>query len=119
MMAGGGMTASGVLHEYMQDAWAEALDLSRTELDSRLAAGETHYSIALDLGLSVDEFAALMSEVRAEAIAAAVADGALTQAQADGMLQRMPGGRMGGGRGNGTCPMRPGNTAPTQAAPQS
>jgi hypothetical protein len=114
-MAGRGMMGGGVLHEYMQDAWAEALGLTREDLDSRLAAGEMHYSIALALGLTVDEFTALMSEVRAGAIAAAVADGALTEAQADWMLQRMP----GRGLGNGNCPMHPQNTAPSQAAPQS
>jgi hypothetical protein len=86
--------------------------LAREDLDSRLAAGETHYTIALELGLTVNEFTALMAEVRADAIAAAVADGALTQAQADWMVQRTPGRGPGRGMGNGTCPMFPGNTAP-------
>jgi hypothetical protein len=105
---GTGMMGGGVLYAYMQDAWAEALGLTREDLDSRLAAGEMHYAIALELGVTAEEFPALMAEVRAEAVAAAVADGALTQAQADWMLQRTP----GRGMGNGACPMFTGNTAP-------
>lgn len=120
MMGSGGMgrgmmRGGGVLYEYMQDAWADALDLTREELDSRLAAGEMHYAIALDLGVTAEEFPALMTEVRAAAVAAAVADGALTQAQADRMLAHTPGQGMGGG----ACPMHPAITQPSQAAPQS
>jgi hypothetical protein len=105
----------GILHEYMQDALAEALGLTRAELDSRVAAGERHFDIAADLGLTPDEFVALMTAARAQAIEAAMADGAITQAQADWMLQRTP----GRGPGFGNCPMHPSNTQPSQAAPQS
>lgn len=123
MMGGGGpgMHGSGRhmpgggLHRYMQDALAEALGLSRAELDSRLAAGETHSSIASELGFTPDEFAGLMRQARAEAIAAAGADGAISQEQADWMLERRPGLRQGGGPGS--CPMHPGRAPAAQDGP--
>lgn len=124
MMGGGGPgmrgngwhMPGGGLHQSMQDALAEALGLSRAELDSRLAAGETHYSIASELGFTPDEFAGLMTQARAEAIAAAVANGAISQEQADWMLEGGPGLRQG--RGPGICPMHPGRAPAAQDAPQ-
>jgi hypothetical protein len=110
--------AGGPLHEYMHDALAQALGLTRDEFEAQLAAGETPWTIAVAQGLTVDEFAALMSAARAEALDAAVADGALTQEQADWMLAHpMGGSRLGAGRGygrgygpgdgTGICPMHP------------
>jgi hypothetical protein len=59
--------------------------------------------IALSTGLTVDQFRTLMVETRSQAIDQAVADGTLTQTQADWMSQRgagqMAGGQMGNGRG--------------------
>lgn len=107
----------GPIHEYMHDALAEALGLTRDEFEAQLAAGETPWTIAEAQGLTTDEFAALMTAARADALAAAVAEGAITQAQADWMLTRpmgagmMGSGRMGAGRGlgygPGNCPMHP------------
>lgn len=111
---------TGPMHEAMLNALAEGLGLSRTELDSRLAAGETPYTIALAEGLTAEEFTALMQTARAEAVAQAVEDGTLTQEQADWMLSHNMGGMMNGqggmmngqgqGRGmmngtDGTCPL--------------
>ncbi len=112
----------GPMHEYMHDALAQALGLSRDEFEAQLAAGETPWTLAEAQGLTTDEFTALMTTARAEALAAAVADGALTQEQADWMLSHqmgagMWGGGMMGGRGygrgfgpgdgTGICPMHP------------
>jgi hypothetical protein len=115
-----GMTG-GPMHEYMHDALSEALGLTRDEFEAQLAAGETPWTIAEAQGLTADEFTALMTEARAEALAAAVADDAITQEQADWMLSHQMGGgmlgagRMGAGRGQGygpglgrgDCPMHP------------
>jgi hypothetical protein len=55
------------MHETMQTALAEGLGLTRAELDSRLAAGETPAQIAEDLGLSREDFLAVLTEARAAA----------------------------------------------------
>lgn len=103
-MMGGLQRGGGLLHDYMLDAFAEALDLPRATLDERVAAGETLYDIAVAQGLSQADFVTLMQTARDTALDQAVADGALTQEQADWM-------RSHGGRGN--CPHR----APAEAAP--
>ena len=98
----------GVLHDYMISAYADALGISVDDLNSRLAAGETMYQIALDKGLTQDEFSSLMQDARSMALDAAVADGVISQDQADWMNSRGfgRGGMMGGyGYGNGDCPM--------------
>ena len=84
----------GPLHDLMHDAIAEGLGLTRTELDSRIAAGETPYEIAEAEGLTQAEFFQVMTEARQTALEEAVAQGLLTQEQADWMLDRM-GGRGG------------------------
>jgi hypothetical protein len=122
MMRGGGMMGGrgmmpgwtgdyGPMHDAMFDALAEALGLTRAELDSRVAAGETPHQIAAAEGLSPDEFAALMTSAREAAIEQAVADGLFTREQADWMLSHM------GGRGfrnsPGGCPFHGGAAVPT------
>ncbi len=109
-MAGGMMNyyrdgGFGPMHDAMRDAIAEGLGLTREELDSRIASGETPYEIAQAQGLTQQEFAQLMVEARQTAIEQAVADGLLTQEQADWMLSHMGGrgGRLGPGAGG--CPM--------------
>lgn len=126
---GGGPGMGGPMHEAMLNALAEGLGLTRTELDARMAAGETPHTIALAQGLTDEEFWALMQAARATAIAQAVAAGTLTQAQADQMLSHNMAGGMGMGasmnagagmgagmRGNmmgtGTCPYMAATPAP-------
>ncbi len=110
-MQGAGMTGTqdGILHDEMIAAYAARFGLSVETLNNRLAAGETMSQIAFSQGLTLTEFRSLMVEVRAQAIAKAVENGDLTQAQANWMNQR--GTRMGGGRGmqgaglaGGNCP---------------
>lgn len=96
----------GVLHPYMVAAFAARLNLSVEQVESALAAGQTLYQIALANGVSAEQFPALMTEVRQAAIRAALADGVITQAQADWMLARGQGrgrGGMMGGAGRGAC----------------
>jgi hypothetical protein len=60
--------------------------------------------IAASKGLTAEQFTALMTDARTQAIDQAVKDGKLTQAQADWMKQRGAaayGGMMGAGRGRG------------------
>lgn len=97
----------GLLHEYMDKALANALGLTVDEFESRRAAGETFYQIALSKGFTAEQIPALMLDARAKALQAAVADGVITQEQADWMNARGfgRGGGMGFYGGNGACPM--------------
>jgi hypothetical protein len=95
---------TGLLHDYFVAALADRLDMTVEAVEASLAAGDTLYDIALDAGIAETEIPALLLEVRQAALQAAVADGVLTQAQADWMSTRM------GRRGQGStqsfgCPM--------------
>lgn len=112
-MAGGGLQ-DGLLHDEMIAVFSEKLGISVDDLNARLAAGETLYAIALAEGLTAEEFTTLMTDARNQAIDQAVAEGTLTQTQADWMKSRTtmmgsgtPGTRGSGGMrgqfGTGTC----------------
>lgn len=118
MMSG---TQQGLLHDEMVIVVAEKLGITVEDLNARLADGETMYSVAIAEGLSNDEAIALMADARSQAIDQAVANGDLTQAQADWMKTRsqfmgangangatgtrgmMGGARGANGTGTGTC----------------
>ncbi|MFH2040585.1 MAG: hypothetical protein ABIJ65_14225 [Chloroflexota bacterium] len=94
-------TGEGVLHDALIAVFAEELGVSVEDLNASLLSGETLADIAFEKGLTVDEFQALMTDARAQAVAQAVSDGTLTQEQADWMAQRGGGRMMGAGRGQG------------------
>jgi hypothetical protein len=85
---------TGTLHEYMEKALAEKLNISLETLEAQFETGKSLYQIALDNGIAQADLPAFMLEVRTMALTAAVADGVITQVQADWMIQR-------GGRGMG------------------
>ena len=87
----------GPLHDYMINAMADALGIAPSDFEARHDAGQTAYQIALDLGISADKIPALLSGARAAALDKAVADGVITQQQADWMKSR------GAGMGTGNC----------------
>jgi hypothetical protein len=97
---------SGILHDYLVAALADALNLTTADVDARLTAGETMYQIALEEGIAPTDIPTLLVEVRTNAVNAAVADGVLTQAQADRNLRHglhgNGSGMMRGGTGTGT-----------------
>ena len=97
----------GPMHDYMLQGFAEAFGLTVEELQAKLDAGETIYSIAEAQGMTLAQFREMMTQVRTDAINQAVADGLITQAQADWMLERMAQGGFGRGFGAGAggCPM--------------
>lgn len=101
MMGGRGIGADdGVMHDQMIAAFAEKFGMTVEDLEGRLENGETMSQIASEKGVTVEDFFSLMTEVRNQAVDQAVADGTLTQEQADWMKQR--GAGMGGrGRGMG------------------
>jgi hypothetical protein len=85
MMGGWGSGSYAPMHDTMLQAVAEALGMQPDELQERLANGETMWQIAEAQGLSADEFRSLMSDARSKALEKAVADGVITQEQADWM----------------------------------
>jgi hypothetical protein len=99
---------TGLLHDYMEKALADKLGIPLATIQAQFDAGKTLYQIALENGITQAGLPALMLEVRTAAIKAAVADGVITQAQADKML-RVAGRGMGfgmmygAGRGVGPC----------------
>lgn len=104
-MMGGNRTGTvGPLHEYMIAAFAEALGLTPEELETRHNAGETMWQIAESQGISQEEFGTLWTEARTAALEQAVADGVITQEQADWMIQHMAQRQAAGfGPGSGAC----------------
>lgn len=95
--AGSGLIA--VDEDAMHAAIAGALGISVDELEGALAAGETPATLALELGVDFAEVRAAMDAVHEVAIAQAVADGLITQEQADWILSHR--GGQNGQQGNG------------------
>ncbi len=94
-------TQVGFMHDYMEKALAEKLNLPLATVEAEFDAGKPLYQIALDHGIAQADLQAFMLAVRTQAVYAAVADGLLTQTQADRMLRRGYGGGMGYGMTNG------------------
>lgn len=92
----------GLLHDEMIAVYAQKLGISVDDLNARLTKGETMAQIASSKGLTADQFTTLMADARSQAIAQAVKDDSLTQAQADWMNQRGAGMAAGGRRMRGT-----------------
>jgi hypothetical protein len=93
----------GPMHEYMINAFAQALSMDTGVLEAQVDQGKTMWQIAQDQGLSDEEISDLMVEARTEALKQMVADGVISQEQADWMLNRM--NQMGTyGGGFGSCP---------------
>ena len=111
MMGGRGYKFSqneGLLHDYILSAFANAVGLSVDQVNTRLANGETLRDIAIAQGTTVADLPALANQVRQDALNQAVADGVLTQTQADNLLQKMnnnPSFGFGPGFGFQNCPM--------------
>ena len=110
MMGRGGMVArgDGLLHDVMVAAFAEKIGLTVEEINTKLEAGETMWTIAEAQGIAAADFPQLITDVHTAALEKAVADGTITQAQADAMKARR---EARGGFGVG-CP---GLVEPTEA----
>jgi hypothetical protein len=105
-MMGGGRGGYGPMHDYVEQALATKLGLTEAQIEEQLAAGKSMYQIVLDKGIAEADVPALLTEVHKTAFAKAVADGVLTQAQADTMLQNIS----ANGFNFANCPM--GGTRP-------
>jgi hypothetical protein len=85
------MTATGGMHTLVWDRLAEALGLTTDELDAELASGKTLAQIAEEQGVSQDELSVTLETAVQAGLEKAVAEGVLTQEQADAMLAHMSG----------------------------
>lgn len=97
----------GWMHEYVEQALADKLGLTEQQVENQLTAGKPMYQIALDNGIKQEDLANFMNEVHKDAFAQAVKDDAVTQEQADWMLQRMQ-NMYQNGYGPDNCPMHNG-----------
>jgi len=68
---------------------ASLLDMTADKLDTEMQSGKTMEQIVTEHGMSMEQFDEKMLEKRKAEIAQAVADGKMTQEQADNMLQNM------------------------------
>jgi hypothetical protein len=85
--------------EAMHSAIAEALGISLADFEAARDEGQTVYALAEELGVDVAEVRAAMQAAHAEAVAQAIADGLISQEQAQWMLARHA--QMGNGPGGG------------------
>ncbi len=85
----GGRGGMGQIHEYVEQALADKLGITKAEVESDLASGKSMVQIAVDKGTQAADLSALLTGVHQTAFAKAVSDGVLTQAQADLMLKNM------------------------------
>ena len=108
-----------VLAEYMHAAIAEAFGITVEELEAAKDSGQSLMDLAAEKGWTVEQFQDTFQGARTQAIDDALADGAITEEQADFLREHSgkrgpgsfggfsgPGGRGGGHgpRGGGECP---------------
>jgi len=92
----------GALSDLIHENLAAALGITPEELTARLDSGETFSEIALSLGFDQTSVMDMMTQARADALAQAVADGLITQEQADWVASR-GNHQAASGNGTGTC----------------
>ncbi len=98
----GGQGGYGFMREYMEQALADALGTTKEQVEDALANGTTMYQFVLNNGVAEADLSAFMDEVHQVALGKAIADGVMTQEQADWMQERMQGMYAEGSNG---CPM--------------
>ena len=77
-----------VLSDLIHANLADALNLTSEELTAREAAGESFFEIALAAGFSAEEATDMQLQARLDALEQGVAEGLITQEQADWMAER-------------------------------
>jgi hypothetical protein len=79
------------MYDLMIEAFADALGMTADEIEAQLLAGETIYQIAVYAGYDVDTFPTLMQEVHAAVVDKALAEGLITEEQAEWMKEKSSG----------------------------
>jgi hypothetical protein len=108
------MGDAGLLHDEIVSALASVLGLSKTDLKTRLKAGEKLEDIAFKQGITKADWPAKVKAAITVVIKTALANGKITQAQADMLLKRLENNGNPDMRfGNGTPPPMSGTPPPT------
>jgi uncharacterized protein YidB (DUF937 family) len=119
-----GIGQQGQLYEYRIQAYAQATGLTVEQVETRLNNGETLWQMAESQGMTLEQFRTKLAEAVNNVTQQALADGKITQAQADWLTNWAnhfdqsgfgPGTGMPGGFGRGQMRMMPGmrwNTQP-------
>ena len=129
----GGIDGNFVVHTYLEETFAKALGMTITDFDAQEATGKSWSEIAVAQGKTEAQAQTLLSTAYTQSIDQALADGKITQAQADtlkaaaaptlanvgvpghgqpgGVDNGQPGGH--GGRGHGGPGGNENGTAPT------
>lgn len=108
------MTSTGGIHTLVWDALANTLGLTSDELSAELNNGKTLAALEEENGLDRAGLIAALENAHQVGLSQSVADGILTQEQADNMLTQMEGGfewmldNMGTGAGYGRMGWRGG-----------
>ena len=106
------MYTSGGMHALVWNGLADAIGLTPDELNAELASGKTLTQIAETKGVSQEQLAVALEKSVKAGLDKAIADGVLTQEQAEQMLNHMGGnyswmitymGNFGGGFDPGNC----------------
>lgn len=88
MGRGRGMGNFPIGEESVHERLAEALGITEEEFETAIAEGETLLSLAEKYDVDYETLRQVMLEARQEALEEAVAEGKITQEQADWMLER-------------------------------
>jgi hypothetical protein len=91
----------GKLDDFMCDYLASELGITPDVLKARRDAGESLVAIGLSLGFDQDAVFEMMAAARVAALTQAVADGTITQVQADWLISRLDNRQAG--YADGTC----------------
>jgi hypothetical protein len=84
----GGMGLFAIDSDAIHAELAGLLNIDIDVFEAAIESGETIFTLAQEYGVDVEVLQAVMAEAHAEALAQAVADGVITQEQADWMLER-------------------------------
>jgi hypothetical protein len=92
------------MQSYYITALAEQFDTTSTDLQNKLQSGTSLLDLASDKGLTVNEYQSLIETAQTSAVDKALADGVISQNQADLMKSTDAGtGWFGKGMGFGWC----------------
>ena len=105
-MAGGrgGMMGGGQMREYVEQALADKLGMTKAAVESALDGGKSMVQLAIDKGIKEADVTTLLTGVHKTGLAKAVGAGVVTQVQADAMLTNMT----ANGFNAGNCQMQNG-----------
>ena len=92
MMGGGRGSIFSEYRTEIQQATADALGITVDDLNTAIASGKTPLQIAEEKGLTQEEFQTKLAETMSVVLKKAVADGKITQDQADTILAHIKAG---------------------------